>query len=371
MVNTAGHRVAATTLAHFLVQTNLRRSTPETYRKLREIVLKYELCHTTATDMELTRPEVEANDVIMRLKMDKYNMGIKDPYVFNPGFHIFERLKDIQKSPLFQLIRKMPKGGALKVNDTSICSTDFLIKLTYKENLWVYTIDDGKKEKMKKFRFLKGDKPKEEEPIDNAKWQSMEELRKRWGEETVREELYKSFSMFPLSDFHTNAEAWQHLIDIFSIVGSLLRSQSIWEEHFYNALKEFSDDGIQYMEIRSSLPRLFKMDGTRLPVQETLKVYQDQVQKFQADHSDFIGARVIYSPLRHVSPERMSSLVELCTQLNVSTGCTHIVQFSTVQYRVHSHFYALRTDSFAYFRKSFQTYSLDSIWWGGRNWVPH
>lgn len=332
MVNTAGQRVAATSLTQFLAQTNLRRSTPETYRKLREIVLKYELCYTTATEMELTKPEVEANDVIMRLKMEKYNMGIKDPYVFNPGFHIFERLKDIQKSPLFHLISKMPKGGALKVNDTSICSTDFLIQLTYKEHLWVYTIDDGTTEKIKKFHFLDGEKPKEEAAklTDNGKWQRMEELRQRWGEERVRKELYKSFSMFPLSDFKTNAEAWQHLIDIFSTVGSLLRSHSVWEEYFYNALKEFSEDGIQYMEIRSSLPRLFKLDGTTLPVQATLKVFEDQLAKFQAEHSDFIGARVIYSPLRHVSPQRMTSLVELCTQLNVSTE--------------HSPYSALRSD---------------------------
>lgn len=316
MAGSVGLRYMSNHLTKFLNLTNLRSSSPEAYRKLRDIICKFELANTTASDMELTEPEVQANDVIMRLKMNKYNKGIEDPNEFHPGFHIFERLKKIEKSPLFQLIRKMPKGGALKTNDLSMCSTNYLIKLTYKKNLWVYTFDDGKQ--IDKFRF-NYKKPQEADANAKGKWESMEQLRDRRGDDKVRKQLLKCFSMFPLSDFTTNAHAWQHLIAIFKAVGSLLRSQKVWGDYYYNAMKEFREDGLQYIEIRSSLPRLFNMEGTRLPVQESLNIYRDKLKQFQADHPDFIGTRVVYSPLRHVSPERMASLVELCTQLNVST----------------------------------------------------
>lgn len=328
-----GLRYMGSAITQFLTHTNLRSSSPEAYRKLRDIICKFELTSTTASDMELTKPEVQANDVVMRLKMNKYNKGIEDPYEFNPGFHIFERLNEIEKSPLFRLIRKMPKGGALKTNDISMCSTAYLIQLTYKKNLWVYTFDDG--EKIDKFRFCDR-KPQEADANAKGKWESMEQLRDRRGEDKVRKQLQKCFSMYPLSDFTTNAHAWQHLIAIFKVVGSLLRSYQVWGDYYYNALREFSEDGIQYVEVRSSLPRLFTMDGTRLPVQETLQSYRNQLKKFQTDHPDFIGAKVVYSPLRHVSPERMASLVSLCTQLNVSmpygymgipAGCSKLLIF--------------------------------------------
>ncbi|KAH8384700.1 hypothetical protein KR093_005649 [Drosophila rubida] len=299
-------------LSKFLGPSNLRKCSPEAYRKLREILCKFEQGAILGNDIQLTDKEIKANETIMCLKMEEYNRGVKDPNQFAPGYHIFERLHEIEKSPLFQLIRKMPKGGALKTHDTSMCSTKFLIGLTYRSHLWACTVDDGCK--ILEFRFSKEMPTKMRH--ENGKWEKMDELRDRRGEVNMKKQLLQHFSMYPLSELQTNDKAWDHMMSIFSLLHGLLTYYPVWGEYYYNALKEFSEDGVQYVETRTLLNPLYCLGGNKLPVKETLQVYNEELRRFKADHPDFIDSKIIYSPLRHTTPENMGGHVKTCTELN-------------------------------------------------------
>ncbi|KAH8299807.1 hypothetical protein KR044_006002, partial [Drosophila immigrans] len=293
-------------------QPDLRKCTPEAYRKLREILCKFEQGSILGNNIQLTNKEIKVNDIIMCLKMDEYNRGVEDPNQFVPGYHIFKKLNVIEKSPLFQLIRKMPKGGALKTHDSSLCSTKFLVDLTYRKHLWACTIHDGCR--IVEFTFSK-DKPKKISH-EGGQWQTMDEIRERRGEENVNKSLKMLFSMYPLSNVRTNDKAWDHMMSIFRMVEGMLKYYPIWGEYYFNALKEFNDDGVQYVEVRSPLSRLYCLNGEKLPVQETLRVYNEEIKRFKADHPDFIDSKVIYSPLRHTTPQNMRELVKMCIALN-------------------------------------------------------
>ncbi|KAH8418666.1 hypothetical protein KR222_009233, partial [Zaprionus bogoriensis] len=311
---------SSSAISQLIGQTNLRNSTPEAFRKLREIFCEFERNNALSSNVQLTEREVQANDVIMALKTDQYNKGILNPIEFVPSYNIFDRLKEIAESSLFRMIQQMPKGGALKTHDASLCSTDFLIGLTYKKDLWVYSTEEGCN--LLQFRFTTT-KP-EHICHKDGKWQTMEDLRNRRGEEAVNKTLNQAFSMYSLSNPKSNADAWQHLLNIFRLVDGLLRYYPIWGEYFYNALKEFNEDGVQYVEVRSLLPRLYCLEGHRLPVRETVKVYQEQLERFQSDNPDFIGSKLIYSPMRHVPPEQVGRHIDLCTELNVSVVVVNV-----------------------------------------------
>lgn len=306
------HQLSASILTQFFGPPNLRKCTPEAYRKLREIVCKFEQGAILGNDIQLTQKEIDVNDVIMCLKIDEYNRGVKDPNQFVPGYHIFERFHEIEKSPLFQLLRKMPKGGALKTHDSSMCSTQFLIDLTYKKHLWVCCIEDGSK--IVQFRFSK-DKPRWMQH-EGGNWETMEECRDRRGEENLRKYLISLFSMYPLSNLQSNELAWKHMMSIFSLINGILQYYPIWGEYYYNALKEFNEDGVQYVEVRSLLRRLYCLDGKKLPVKETVQVYNDELKRFKDDHPDFIDSKVIYAPHRQTTVEKMAEHVKLCIALN-------------------------------------------------------
>jgi len=195
------------TLLEMLGSTNLRRSTPEDYRILREIVKSFERYSGVGNDIQLTLPERSANELIMSEKKREYEKGIMDPSKFAPGHHIFQVLHTVKQSPLFQILRKMPKGAALKTHDTSMCSSRAVIEMTYRENLWVCTTHKGCR--VVEFRFAK-EKPKDVRHED-GEWQPMEKLRELRGEENLRKYLRVRLSMYPLASFTTNALAWRQI----------------------------------------------------------------------------------------------------------------------------------------------------------------
>ncbi|XP_068146526.1 adenosine deaminase 2 isoform X1 [Drosophila tropicalis] len=299
-------------LKELIGNTNLRKSKPEDYRKLRDIVTAYGRAKMLGSDIQLTQDEYLANKVIMREKKKEYEKGIMDPTKFAPGYHIFQVLHRIKKSPLFHILTRMPKGAALTTHDTSMCSTEFLIKLTYKKNLWACTTNKGCR--IEEFRFAK-EKPSKCK-FKDGKWQQMEEVREHRGDENVCKYLRIRFSMFPLSSFTNNDQAWRHFMGIFALLDGLIQFAPVWGEYYYNALKEFYADGVQYVETRSLLPQLYCLDGEKLPVRETVQIYYDQMNRFKKDHPEFIGAKLIYAPLRHVTPEDVGTYVKTCTELN-------------------------------------------------------
>ncbi|XP_070069602.1 adenosine deaminase 2 isoform X2 [Drosophila takahashii] len=302
------------TLLEMLGSTNLRKSSPEDYRVLRDIVNTFERYSGVGNDIQLTLAEHSANELIMGEKKREYEKGIMDPSKFAPGHHIFQVLHTVKKSPLFQMLRKMPKGAALKTHDTSMCSSRAVIEMTYRENLWVCTTHKGCR--VEEFRFA-AEKPKDMRHKD-GEWQPMEKLRELRGEENLRKYLRVRLSMYPLSSFRTNAHAWDHMMGIFTLLDGLLQYAPLWGDYYYRALEEFYADGVQYLEVRTVVPQLYCLDGSRLPQRETVQIYLDTLERFKKEHPGFIDSKLIYAPLRHVQPEVVGQYVKQCTELNAN-----------------------------------------------------
>ncbi|KAH8259368.1 hypothetical protein KR026_003103 [Drosophila bipectinata] len=293
------------------VSRSLRKITPNAYSRLRKIINKVEQMQTMGHTLRLNDKERQANKVIMAIKTEEINQGKLDPTKFTPGQHIFETLTAIRKSPIFQIIKKMPKGGVLHAHDTALCSTEFLISLTYRENLWICTAE---KDKAIAFRFSV-EKPTMK-PMDQCQWEPMCEFRERMGDKEVKRYLKRRFSMYPFSKFMSNNQAWAHFMGIFILLDGLLCHAPIWGDYYYNALKEFSEDGVQYLELRSLLPPLYCMGEKMLTIRDTVAIYKSELERFMSDHPDFIGSKLIYAPLRGVEPKVVEEYVKTATELN-------------------------------------------------------
>ncbi|KAH8306004.1 hypothetical protein KR018_010286, partial [Drosophila ironensis] len=303
------------TLVEVLGNTHLRERSPEEYRVLREIYTSFERFSAVGNDIQLTLKERTANELIMCEKKSEYEKGILDPAKFTPGHHFFNVIDRMKKSPLFKMMCAMPKGGALKLLDTSICSTDWVIGLTYRENLWVCTTNEGCH--IVAFRFSK-EKPKKNSRnyLKDCKWQPMEELREYRGDENLRKYLHIRLSMFHPASFASSDHAWKHMMGIFYLMQGLLRYVDVWGDYFYNALKEFYADGVQYMEIRSMVPNLYCLDGSLLPARVAVQIYRETLIRFKKDNPGFITCKMIYSKMRHVEPKKVAEYVKECTELN-------------------------------------------------------
>ncbi|KAM8708983.1 hypothetical protein ACLKA7_015881 [Drosophila subpalustris] len=293
------------------INKSLRDNTPDVYAIMREAMIKLERQYTLGSRVELSAKEQAANDVIMKEKNMEFKKGVLDPAKFVSGRRVYQVLKRIKDSRLFGILQKMPKGGILHAHDTALCSSEYLVKLTYRKDLWICTTDEGCRAIA--FRFAK-QKPTLK-AMEKCNWEPMEEFRSRRGDENVRNYLLRRFSMYPVSTYQTNNAAWVDFMSIFILLDGLLLYAPVWRDYYYNALEELHTDGVQYLELRSLLPSLYCIDGKQLEVNATMAIYKTETERFMSKNPNFIGAKIIYAPLRSVEPKVCEEYVQKCIAL--------------------------------------------------------
>ncbi|XP_004526784.1 adenosine deaminase 2 [Ceratitis capitata] len=288
------------------------RPTPEAYNAERSTFFRYEESKGLGADIELNARELLANQIIMAAKTYEYEEGLVTPHLFKPSKHFFSVLEEISKTPLFSYLQLMPKGGVLHAHDTAVCSTDFLIELTYRENLWACE-GSGALEAVS-MRFAKS-KPSLVVNDTDCTWTLLAEMRARYSAAAVDEYLRERFTLYPKEKFLDNNEAWQSFMQIFGLLDGLLTYAPVWADYYYNALKEFRADGVQYLEFRSTLPKLYDLEDGNYTEMDTVRIYKDTLDKFMADYPDFIGSKMIYAPLRNASPETVEKYISTCIEI--------------------------------------------------------
>ncbi|CAD7004412.1 unnamed protein product [Ceratitis capitata] len=291
------------------------RPTPEAYNAERSTFFRYEESKGLGADIELNARELLANQIIMTAKTYEYEEGLVTPHLFKPSKHFFSVLEEISKTPLFSYLQLMPKGGVLHAHDTAVCSTDFLIELTYRENLWACE-GSGALEAVS-MRFAKS-KPSLVINDTDCTWTLLAEMRARYSAAAVDEYLRERFTLYPKEKFLDNNEAWQSFMQIFGLLDGLLTYAPVWADYYYNALKEFRADGVQYLEFRSTLPKLYDLEDGNYTEMDTVRIYKETLDKFMADYPDFIGSKMIYAPLRNASPETVEKYISTCIEIKVS-----------------------------------------------------
>lgn len=222
----------------------------DVYTKTRQALISYEQSHEFGSAVTLNDQESAANTIIMKAKNKEINEGLISPHTFNPSHHLFSVLDQISKSKLFQILKKMPKGGVLHAHDTALCSTDFLIQTTYRENLWACQVNSN----LIVIAFRFSIKQPGIVTAQNCTWTEMRKIRETHGNNVVDKYLRMQFTMYPKEKFEDNNAAWQRFMNIFLLLDGLLLYYSVWVDYYKNALKEFYDDGVQYLEFRTTLP---------------------------------------------------------------------------------------------------------------------
>lgn len=228
------------------------------YYQDRQDILNYEMNTSFGSDIKLNKMEESANKIVMAAKENEYSVGFQDPYIFEPSRHVFEVLAEIQQSKLFQILKKMPKGGILHTHDTAICSANYVVSLTYWDNLWQYTENDS--DKIVKFYFSR-QKPKQMDDDASGIWRLVKDVRAEVGASNYDQQIRAMFTLFdknvhPKIQFKDVNDVWDRFMGIFCIIGPIITYAPAWKAYYKHALKEVQEDGVQYLEFRGTLPKV-------------------------------------------------------------------------------------------------------------------
>jgi uncharacterized protein (DUF1330 family) len=87
-----------------------KRPSYDDYLENRQKLLEEHSSRALGSDVKLSIEEEHFNSILMDFKSDELVRGFDNPFNFTPSRHFFDVLKSVKSSPLFNLIRKMPKG---------------------------------------------------------------------------------------------------------------------------------------------------------------------------------------------------------------------------------------------------------------------
>ncbi|XP_055314977.1 adenosine deaminase 2-like [Sitodiplosis mosellana] len=275
------------------------------YQRKRTELLNSEMKDVFGSDITLSKKEEAANKIIMKVKKDELNVGFQKPHLFNPSRHIFEVLDVVKESKLFQIIQKMPKGGVLHAHETALCSADYVVSLTYWPDLWQRT--SSKSNEIEEFKFA-SEQPKSISNADGSIWRRVNDVRDEMGATIYDEYVRGLFTLFdknvdPRIQFKDINAVWKRFMVIFIKIAPILTYVPVRKAYYKQALKQMYDDGVQYLEFRGSLTKLYDLDGNDYSETDILDIYIETLDEFKRDNPLFIGSKLVYAPGKHVSNE--------------------------------------------------------------------
>ncbi|XP_057654421.1 adenosine deaminase 2-like [Diorhabda carinulata] len=272
----------------------------------REKLINYDKQFSLGSKLNLTEKEKRVSDILMTYKFEEYDLGFLNPNDFLAGQHFFKVKDKIEKSKVFDIIQRVPKGSSLHSHDEALVSQEYLYNLTYRDNLYICIEKD-----QINLHFFR-----ENNISDSCNWTLVSDLRR--SDKNFDSYLKSKISMIcddPDKTYSNSNTVWKAFQTIFRTIGGLLTYKPIFEEYFYEALLELYEDNVKYLEFRGFLPEVYDIDGNIYSKLEVLGMYVHTFKKFQTDHPDFFGARFIYAPNRHVDNATMDEYVNTFRKL--------------------------------------------------------
>ncbi|XP_035002833.2 adenosine deaminase 2-A isoform X2 [Hippoglossus stenolepis] len=274
----------------------------------RDLLMRQEASRQTGGRVALTAAEQKLGAYLHRQKEQEMSAA-----QFPPAIHFFKAKPLIQKSSIFKLLQKMPKGAALHIHSSTLVGVDWLVKnVTYRPHCYIcFTWDNS-------VRFLFSDR----QPFprwDCFYWQLLETLRAKIGDPTSFDSsLMQHLTLFtedPDNEYPDQDVVWEKFEKAFIAAAGLITHAPVLRDYFYKGLEELHQDNIMYLELRSGISKTYELDGTIHDKVWTLKTFQEVTKKFVDDHPDFLGARIIISVHRALSVSEVKEAIKEAIQL--------------------------------------------------------
>ncbi|XP_019612858.2 adenosine deaminase 2 isoform X3 [Rhinolophus sinicus] len=243
----------------------------------------------------LKKDEELANKKLMALKKAEMKQFMKTQK-FPPSMHFFQAKNLIEKSEVFNILKKMPKGAALHVHDFSIASMDWLVKnVTYRPHCHFCLTPNG----TLMFKFAHPTPPT---PAKCSEWILLEKYRK--GLQNVTEfdnSLLRNFTLItenPEVTYANQDVVWSKFETIFITISGLVSYAPVFRDYILQGLEDFCQDNVFYLELRAMLLPVYELNGTIHNQEWSVKTYKEVACTFAKKHPGFIGIKIIYSDHR-------------------------------------------------------------------------
>ncbi|XP_043465516.1 adenosine deaminase 2-like [Leptopilina heterotoma] len=265
-------------------------------------IIRFEEISSFGSEILLNDDEMLVNRILMREKLHEIDEGFEDEGKFLPRSNFLTVKEKIEKSKVFKIIQKLPKGGLLHAHDVGTVSQEYILeKVTYLPNL--YVCDSKGKLQLQFF----------DTPDEFCDWKLLSDVRKDpKSEEQINNRILHQMSMMtdnPAKSYPNGYKAWMKFQNLFYFLGSFMRYKPVFADYYYQLLKENYEDKVLYIELRVSLPKLYELNGKIYTPKEVITIIKSVVDRFVSEHPDFVGVKIIYSKQRKMSEAQMADFL--------------------------------------------------------------
>jgi len=273
------------------------------YMEERFSLLGEELDLSLGWNLTLTSEEMAFNDLLMKEKVDEMSESFASAK-FPPAASFLETWRDYDSSKVFQILKSIPKGSVLHLHLISMTSIDWVVNnATYRDNLYMRK-GNGTLE----FKFMTEEK--------REGWESVKKLRELLGNAEVDRTLRRELMMgVDFERYETINDKWVKFSYCLSAVRGIVTYKPVFVDYMLQGLTEFLNDGVQYTEVRTTIPPVYDLDGTSLDPVETTRLIKETAEKFAAANPEWCGTKMIYAPVRFVPESSVVEYLELARQL--------------------------------------------------------
>ncbi|XP_016390838.1 adenosine deaminase CECR1-A-like [Sinocyclocheilus rhinocerous] len=286
-----------------LMSLCIRECNPMPDPHQRELMLKQDMSQQVGGRVELTAAERQLDSLLHLLKLKEMAAS-----PFPPSKHFFKVRHIVQKSPVFKLLQKMPKGAALHIHSSAMVSVDWLVmNATYRPHCYICFTWDGSVQFLFSTNtpFLRW---------GCSFWKRLDVLRASLSDVTAFDNsLMRNLTLFtedPEMSYPTQDAVWDRFEMTFMALSGLITYAPVFKDYIYQGLKELYEDNIMYLELRVGQSKAYELDGTTHDRAWSLEVYRNITEQFRANHPDFIGSRLIFSVHRSHSVSQVKQAVQ-------------------------------------------------------------
>ncbi|XP_057656697.1 adenosine deaminase 2-like [Diorhabda carinulata] len=277
------------------------------YTEERNKILQEERMKFIGNDLILTDNEMKANEIILKVKKTELNEGYDNESTFLASQHFFKAKNKIERSEMFNIIKKIPKGGSLHTHYLSGVSADFIINnITHRKN--IYGCDLNGVFKLRFFEDATND--------TTCNWKKLEDYRKENSnfDDWLRKQLILDVEN-PYKEYPTADSVWAKFKKIFSTQYDMVCYKPVFELFIYQLLNELYSDNVIYTELRGTFMPLYELNGKIYNSKEFMKIFINTVERFKKNFPDFVGVRYIHSVYRGLTIENLTLQLDELTEL--------------------------------------------------------